>query len=312
MVARPQAIFKQVILLLILISGSTLLTWLFSIRLLNQRESIPADVSFDENRAYNDVLFQTNLGPRVPGSTAHQEIVDWIKDELNINGWNVEIQEGYVGEFQIKNIIGKKGNGSPWILIGAHFDTRIYADKDPILEKRKEPVPGANDGASGVAVLMELGRILADPVESGTIWLVFFDAEDNGNINNRSWVMGSRYFVDQLSEYPDKVVILDMIGDKELGVFQEKNSDVQLTQELWDAANHLGYDNYFKSELKYRIIDDHLPFIEKGIAAVDIIDFDYPYWHTTKDTPDKISATSLKVVGNTILFWLRTIQEEQK
>ncbi len=214
------------------------------------------------------------------------------------------IQDSFIGEFNIKNIISKKGTGKPWTLIGAHYDLRIYADKDPILENRLQAVPGANDGASGVAVLLELSRIIERLEKKGTIWLVFFDAEDNGNIENRDWIMGSQFFVDNLTTYPDQVVILDMIGDKDLGIYQEKYSDTQLTQEIWDTAIQLGYGSYFLSELKYRIIDDHLPFIEKGIAAVDIIDFEYPFWHTTMDTADKVAPLSLKVVGETIMTWI--------
>jgi len=302
--SKSPALLAHTLLLFSLVGVSTSLTWFFSIRM-GVNSVNAAGKPFNEVRTYDDVIYQTSLGARIPGSKAHQQVSDWIREELTVNSWEVEIQDGNSGEFYVKNIIGKKGTGKPWIIIGAHYDSRIFADKDPVLENRQQAVPGANDGASGVAVLLELSRILDDPGKSGTLWLVFFDAEDNGNIDNRSWIMGSKFFVDTLTSYPDQVVILDMIGDKDLSIYQEKNSDAQLTQEIWDTAIKLGYGSSFISELKYRIIDDHLPFIEKGITAVDIIDFKYPYWHTTKDTPDKVSAESLKIVGETILTWFK-------
>jgi Zn-dependent M28 family amino/carboxypeptidase len=203
-------------------------------------------------------------------------------------------------------VIAKRGRGSPWIIIGAHFDTRIYADQDPDPQKRALPVPGANDGASGVAVLLELARVLP-PDLPGEIWLVFFDAEDNGSIPGRDWAMGSRAFVEgALEGQPDAVVIVDMVGDTDLNIYLEKNSDQTLMQEIWEVAEGLGYSDYFIPSYKYRIIDDHIPFLEANIPAVDIIDFDYPYWHTTSDTLDKVSAKSLQIVGDVVLTWLLT------
>jgi glutaminyl-peptide cyclotransferase len=300
---KTPAFFTHVLLLLFFLFFSTILTWYFSIRSQSIRDVNPRDGVFNETRAFRDVEYQTNLGARIPGSEAHQEVAAWLQAELSTNAWDIQIQEGIVGEVLIKNIIGKKGKGKPWTIIGAHYDSRLFADKDPVLENRQKPVPGANDGASGVAILLELSRILNHSEKKGTLWLVFFDAEDNGNINNRSWIMGSQYFVDSLTSYPDRVVILDMIGDKDLGIYQEKNSDQQLTQEIWNTAIQLGYGDYFISKQKYRILDDHVPFLEKGIPAIDVIDFEYPYWHTSLDTVDKVSPVSLKVVGETIKSW---------
>ena len=159
-----------------------------------------------------------------------------------------------------------------------------------------------NDGASGVAVLLELGRILPEELKT-KIWLCFFDAEDNGQIGNYDWIMGSQAFVANLVEYPDAVIILDMIGDKDLTIYREKNSSQFLTSEIWDTAANLGIKQFVNTE-KYSILDDHTPFLEVGIPAVDIIDFDYPYWHTSMDTLDKISKDSLSVVGATLLTWI--------
>lgn len=260
---------------------------------------------FDPDRAYNDLLYQLELGPRVVGSQAHEQIRTWLINLNEAEGWEVENQFiVYMGQ-NIHNIIAKKeiGENYPWVIIGAHYDSRIVADKDPLVENRVKPVPGANDGASGVAVLNELARVIPSDLPAN-IWLVYFDAEDNGGINGGEWILGSRAFVENLESYPDAVVILDMIGDIDLNIFMEKNSDINLTEEIWAIAESSGYGDYFIKEYKHRIIDDHLPFIQAGIPAVDIIDFDYPYWHTISDTPDKVSPKSLGAVGNVVLIWL--------
>ena len=170
---------------------------------------------------------------------------------------------------------------------------------------RRHPVPGANDGASGVAVLLELAWDIPDDLDKN-IWIVLFDAEDNGNIPGWDWISDSRGFVDRLTTQPDAVVIVDMIGDADLNIYKEINSNAHLVNEIWNIANELGYQQ-FLPEYKYQIIDDHIPFIQEGIPAVDIIDFDYPYWHTTSDTLDKVSMESLDAVGETLLAWLRKV-----
>ncbi len=262
---------------------------------------------FDGQRAYQDILTQMAFGPRTPGSEAHAQTVDWMVRELGQAGWEVEVQElEYQGQ-PVRNVIAKRGSGAPWIILGAHFDSRILADQDADSTLSQQPVPGANDGASGVAVLMELARVLPqETAKAQQIWLVFFDSEDQGDLPGWDWIYGSRAFVDRLSGQPDAMVLLDMIGDADLNVYQEKNSDAELTRQIWQTAADLGYSKQIIATPKFRMLDDHIPFIEKGIPAVDLIDFDYPYWHTGQDTADKVSAESLKVVGETLLVWLTT------
>ncbi len=262
---------------------------------------------FDAERAYQDVLTQMAFGPRTPGSAAHTQAVDWMVGELKTAGWQVEIQElEYQGQ-PVRNVIAKRGSGTPWIILGAHYDSRILADQDPDRTLNQQPVPGADDGASGVAVLMELARVLPENVSRASqVWLVFFDSEDQGDLPGWDWIYGSRAFVDQLNGQPDGMVLLDMIGDADLNIYQEKNSDAELTRQIWETAADLGYSKQFIPTQKFRMLDDHIPFIEKGIPAVDLIDFDYPYWHTSQDTADKVSADSLERVGQTLLVWLTT------
>jgi Zn-dependent M28 family amino/carboxypeptidase len=164
-------------------------------------------------------------------------------------------------------------------------------------------VPGANDGASGVAVLLELARVLPHDLE-GQIWLVMFDAEDNGHLEGWDWILGSSAFAESLAEVPDGVVVVDMIGDADLQIYLEINSDKSLRTDIWEQAASLGHADVFINEEKFSMLDDHSPFLRLGIPAVDIIDFDYPYWHTLSDTPNKVSADSLQIVGETLLAWL--------
>jgi glutaminyl-peptide cyclotransferase len=203
----------------------------------------------------------------------------------------------------VQNVIAKQGNGSPWIILGAHYDTREWADQDPNPANREKPVPGANDGASGVAVLLELARSLPKNLH-GQIWLVFFDMEDDGGIYGQDWIMGSQAFVSQLTGKPDAAVIVDMVGDANLNIYKERNSTAALTDQIWQSAAQLGYDEKFIPKYRYSMEDDHTPFLAAGIPAVDIIDFDYPYWHTVQDTVDKVSATSLQTVGDVLYHWL--------
>lgn len=258
---------------------------------------------FDAQRAYQNVKDQVAFGPRLPGSEAHQRTVDWISNTLRSAGWQVEIQQTTRLGHPIRNIVAKRGSGSPWVILGAHFDTRLVADRDPDPLKRSQPVPGANDGASGVAVLLEIARVLPAS-RPGQVWLVFFDAEDQGNLPGWDWILGSRAFAESLTAKPDAVVVLDMIGDASLNIHQEQASNPALTQSIWNTAAQLKYQQYFIATVKYNILDDHVPFLEAGIKAVDIIDIDYTAWHTTADTPDKVSPESLKIVGETILKWL--------
>lgn len=258
-------------------------------------------------RALRDVEYQVSLGPRIPESTAHRQTGDWIVQELKASGWQVDIQQTTNMDKPIRNIVARFGSGSPWLILGAHYDSRLKADRDPDPAQQGQPVPGANDGASGVAVLLELGRVLPGRMQAARyhqVWLVFFDAEDNGRIPGWDWILGSRAFVSGLQQVPDAAVIVDMIGDADLNIYQEKNSDPAMTDDIWAVAQKLGYSDQFIPQVRHQILDDHIPFLQAGIPAVDLIDFDYPYWHTLADTSDKISAASLDIVGEVLLTWI--------
>jgi glutaminyl-peptide cyclotransferase len=258
---------------------------------------------FDQEAAFKNIETQMAFGPRVPGSEAHQTFINWAGMELTKNDWNVEFQTGEISGHALTNIIGKKGQGDEIIMLSAHYDSRIVADQDPEFPTISQPVPGANDGASGVAVLMELSRVLSIPRDK-QMWIVLFDIEDNGNLQDWEWILGSRYFADHLEIRPSKVVNLDMIGDSELTIYKEKNSTASVNDDIWGIAEQLGYKEVFIPQYAHSIIDDHTPFLRLGIEAVDIIDMNYPYWHTTEDDISRVSARSLGVVGHVIETWL--------
>lgn len=258
---------------------------------------------FDGQRAYAEVQRQVAFGPRTPGSIAHAQFRAWLQEELLKAGWQVEVQEVEEAGHALFNLIARRDSQPPRVLLGAHYDSRLQADRDPDPSRRRQPVPGANDGASGVAILLELARAL--PQEATPIWLVFFDGEDQGNLPGwENWSLGARAFVRQLSVRPEAVVIVDMVGDAELDLPLEANSDPALREAIWKTAAELGYGEIFRPELGYAVIDDHIPFLESGVPAVNIIDLNYPFWHTTQDTPDKVSPRSLQVVGEVLLSWL--------
>ncbi len=267
---------------------------------LPQQTAVP--VAFDGQRAYADVQTQVAFGSRVPGTEGHAKVEKWIGEELTKAGWQVEVQKSEAMGHPVHIIIAKRSDKPPQIVIGAHYDTRMFADNDPDPAQHKNYVPGANDGASGVAVLLELARSL--PKETVPVWLVFFDTEDNGNIAGWDWILGSREFVKNNSIQPRAAIVVDMIGDADLNIYKERNSNPKLTDEIWAVAKSLGYEKQFIPDYKFSMIDDHTPFLEAGIPAVDIIDFDYPYWHTVQDTPDKVSAASLQAVGATLRAWV--------
>ncbi len=263
----------------------------------------PSPSAFSGENAYQYVLYQHQLGARIPGSEAHQALGEYIEEVMTKNNWQVSFQPFSQNGISYRNVIAHRQAGEKWYIIAAHYDSRQFANKDPDINLRDQPVPGANDGASGVAVLLELARILPQDYPH-SISLVFFDAEDQGGINDQEWIMGSTYYAGTLNKKPDAVVILDMVGDEDQKFYYESNSDSDLRKNIWQIANSLGYSDVFIPIVKHSILDDHVPFIKLGIPAVDIIDFEYEYWHTTQDIPRHVAPSSLERVGSVVYEWL--------
>ncbi len=261
--------------------------------------------TFSGERAYQDVKAQMEIGPRPVGSEGNLRTVEYIVSQLQSAGWHdVQTVTFTYRHTPIRNVVAKSGGDGPPILLGAHFDSRPYADRDPDPAKRHDPMPGANDGASGVAVLLELARTLDKDSLWAPVWLAFFDGEDKGEIDDWPWSVGAAHLAKTISPRPREVIVVDMVGDRDQQIYWERNSSPDIQKKLWKIAADLGYGEHFIPKYRWSMMDDHTPFLRLGIPAVDIIDFDYPYWHTTMDTADKVSPGSLERVGRVLEKYL--------
>ncbi len=281
--------------------------------LLHRREPELVVPAFDGGRAYALLQQQCAFGPRVPGSAAHQQTAAFLIAELQKYADNVVTQSfehtvPRLGQtVTLTNIIaGFRFEAGRRVLLCAHWDSRPWADEDPDSSRRREPVMGANDGASGVAVLLEIARVLRENPPPVGVDIVLFDGEDFGTPGEaRSYAIGAQHFArtKQARYNPIFGILLDMVGDRELEIFQEGNS-VQFARavvdHVWNLASRLGIRE-FVPRLRHEVFDDHVPLLEAGMPVIDIIDFDYPYWHTVADTPDKCSAASLEKIGRVVL-----------
>lgn len=283
---------------------------------------------FNADSAYRFVKVQTDFGPRVPGTKAHAECAVWLKTKLRGYTPGVIVQEYqsrvYNGQvFNGKNIIASfNPDKKARIMLCAHWDSRPYADHDPDPSKHDQPVMAANDGASGIGVLLELARILKDNPPSVGVDIVFFDLEDYGppqdekeEATNDYWGLGSQYW-SRNPHVPDYrarfVILLDMVGAEDAKFPREgfsMNYAPDKVKKVWDIAAGLGYGDYFQNSNGTYINDDHYFINEiRRIPAIDIIHLDpsstngsfYEYWHTTGDTFDKIDKKTLGVVGEVL------------
>ncbi|OUT47629.1 MAG: hypothetical protein CBB74_00015 [Owenweeksia sp. TMED14] len=276
---------------------------------------------FNGKQSFDFLLKQCEFGPRNPGSIGHLKFSKYLEEFLNDID-NEIIVQNFVYE---EHITSKMQNGKNFViqfnkesherlLIGAHWDTRSISDEENELDKRELPVLGANDGASGTAVLMELALVFRDNPPPIGIDLVFFDAEDVGISGQpTTFAMGSEYFSKNLPiKKPQNAIIVDMVGDKNLKIPIERFSyktNPDLVKELWNLAEELDLEA-FKYTLGYEIYDDHVPlWVNAQIPAIDIIDFDYPnlfynYWHTQNDIVENCSPQSLQQVGTLLLNYI--------
>ena len=267
-------------------------------------ESQPLEI--DGDRAMNWVEQQVAIGPRIPGTEAHAECAEFLEAQLRTWTDEVKVQRVRQGDNEIVNLVASfRPSAGDRIFLGAHWDTRPMADADPDPTKRSLPVPGANDGASGVAVLLEVARVLAESPPPRGVDLFFFDAEDGGESGQaETWAIGARTLAEALGDYRPRLgIVVDMVGDLDLELRPEGHSVANASRQvrwIWGLAEDLGADS-FVAGVGATVMDDHVPFLERGIPTVDIIDFDYVYWHTTQDTPDKVSPSSMAEVGRVLL-----------
>tara|TARA_Y100000814_G_scaffold45499_1_gene28336 strand:+ start:1900 stop:2820 length:921 start_codon:yes stop_codon:yes gene_type:complete len=283
---------------------------------------------FNGNNAMEYLKEQCHIGPRYPGSPGHREAIELYKKHFNKYFGNVTLFEDYTihphsgDSIKLTNIFSRFNPESELrILLMAHYDTREYADQDPDQNNYNTPIIGANDGASGVAVLMEMAKFLSEnSFPNIGVDMLLTDGEDMGNSGDiDSWALGAKLVANKLP--PPKAfeaICVDMVGDKELSLPIEQNSYRQAPQlvfNIWNLANELGFKQ-FKMEMGRSIVDDHYAFYNQtGIPSIDIIDFDYPnseknYWHTLEDTPDKCSSESLEAVGTVLINYLYRLDME--
>jgi Zn-dependent M28 family amino/carboxypeptidase len=243
-------------------------------------------------------------------------IINIIKDGKKSNKKDKKDKKDSGSEsrnLQLTNVIAEfgssfnsDGHGKETLLLGAHWDTRPFSDRDSDPKKRSLPILGANDGASGVAVLLELAKIMGQNPPDIRVIIALFDGEDYGE-DERMMFLGSKYFAKNMGSWkPDYGVVIDMVGDKKLSLPMEETSLLaapSLVKELWKRAERLGL-RAFQAKVGPAILDDHVPLINSGVACIDIIDLDYPYWHTTEDTVDKCSPESLEAVGKLLVDYI--------
>jgi glutaminyl-peptide cyclotransferase len=272
---------------------------------------------FDGRTAFTYIERQMAFGPRIPGTPGHVKTGDWLLAELRARADTVIVQEiGHVTRggqtLHLRNFFARfRPQAAERVLFLAHWDTRPHADQSQNLGQQRLPVPGASDGASGVAVLLGVADVLKKKPATVGVDLLFVDGEDYGDFADSADVLiGSRYFAaHQPPGYqPLFAVLFDMVGDKDLQIYQENNSVAfapEVVQRVWQAAAALGYARTFVPTVRHTLTDDHVALQQAGIHAIDVVDFDYPYWHTTEDTIDKVSAASLQIVGDVAVALVR-------
>lgn len=270
---------------------------------------------FSGERAFEHLRKQVAFGPRNPNSVGHRQCLDYLANTLRQYADEVQLQpfqaQGYNEVLALTNVIARfNPDAKQRILLCAHWDTRPRAEYDTNKTRRNEPILGANDGASGVAVLLELAALLKENPPPVGIDIVLFDGEDYGKEGDlQKYFLGSRYFVkNRPPQYlPAFGILLDMVGDKFLDLPKEQHSmrfAPDIVEMVWSKARELGYTQ-FLDEIRHEVNDDHLILNQGGIKTINIIDFDYPdpthrYWHTHEDTPDKCSPESLEAVGTVV------------
>lgn len=268
---------------------------------------------FNENWAFDYLKAQCAFGPRNPGSVGHKQCLNYLEKELKKYAPKVTRQDFFYplpgvgttmrGSNLIAEFFPEKKDR---ILLCAHWDTRPWADMDPDSKNHQQPVMGANDGASGVAILLEIANSLKQQPACYGVDLVLFDAEDAGLYrNNETWALGSKEYANSLTrqELPRFGILLDLVGDKNLNIHKEVNSQLNapdLVEYVWNLADELGVVEFYR-DVRYQVHDDHINLLNIGVPCIDIIDFDYPAWHTIKDVPENCSAESLGKVGRVVL-----------
>lgn len=291
--------------------------------------------SFDQDRAYEDLKELVTRGQRFYGAPMRKQAIEWMSKRLREAGAELIEQNFTVvephsqKEYMLTNVIARfNQDRERRVILGSHYDTRLWAEEDSQKDRRESPIQGANDGSSGVATLFEVARQLPSlNLHNIGVDVILFDGEEFGRPGSQDYCVGSKYFVSKMSQYypqkpPEAVIVIDMVGDKDLSFPPELSSVREaraLTQLLWREGVKLklpafvrGLGGETHSGLRPRsrwIVDDHSPFQALKIPATLLIDLDYPYWHTHQDTLDKVSPNSLKQSGLALLASLSRLDQ---
>jgi glutaminyl-peptide cyclotransferase len=274
---------------------------------------------FDGLAAFGYLRTQVAFGPRVPGTDGHQRMATWLEQALReradtvvVQAWDHVTMRG--DTLPMRNFVARFKPGAPErVLYLAHWDTRPVSD-GPNSTRTSVPVPGANDGASGVAVLLGVADALRKTAPEIGVDLLFVDGEDYGDFSKQpnDVLIGARWYTaHQVSgPLPRFAVLFDLVADADLQLYQEGNSLTgapQIVDKVWDVARRLSYQQYFRSDSagRHTLTDDHVELQRAGIRAIDVVDFDYPAWHTPEDDLSKVSAASLQIVGDVAMALLR-------
>ena len=283
---------------------------LFLIWSISSDSSVEFSDQFDGKRALKHIENQVEFGPRILSNPeVKKQTLDYIEKHLTPLATRITRQSFSINGLEGVNlwatfVRNQKNGNQNRLMLGAHWDTRPISEKERDHNKQSQPTLGANDGASGVAVLLELARIFALNPPPIIVDLIFFDLEDMGNIDGLKFAIGSDQFVKKNSFYrPSGGVILDMVCDKNLEIPKElysKSKAKNLMDRIWRIAEKQNAEAFLKKDGTF-ISDDHLPFLKVGIPVVDLIHYPFPeYWHTTRDTLDKCSSDSLEAVGKVV------------
>ncbi len=285
------------------------------------RDTTPRAREFDGASAFRYIETQVGFGPRIPGTEAHRQAAAWLDgllrqraDTVVVQSWTHVTAAG--DSLPLTNFVARyRPAATKRLLFLAHWDSRPTAD-GPTSPDSTVPVPGANDGGSGVAVLLGVADVLKRAPPAIGVDLLFVDGEDYGDFTAtpKDVLIGSRYYAAHPVAGPQPLyaVLFDLVADKDLQIFEEGNSLVgapEVVELVWNTAKDLGYAGTFVATPKHTLIDDHLELQKVGIRAIDVVDFDYPSWHTKDDTIDKVSAASLRIVGDLAVALVRRESE---
>jgi hypothetical protein len=291
--------WPQIATLVIFLLALGYLAWL-GWGMLPQNQTV--DNGFNGERALSWAEAQCEIGPRPAGSEEAFMVGEMIIGQMNDLGWDTRVQDFNYQDVALRNIVSMTGEEGPLLVIATHYDTRRYADRDPNLARRQRPTPGGNEGASGVAVLLELARALDRTKLRHRLWLVFLDGEADSGINGWEAGVGARELTKAVD--PDAVIYLHLVGGKEARFPKLADATDLLQDQLWSEAERIELSRRFPDIEEEAEEDARTAFLQEGIPTAAITQPDYPYFRTTDDDCRKLDPTTMQDVGRLLEYYL--------